>query len=306
MSYTVIAVERLVARYRDLLVLDHLTLDIGRGVLALLGPNGAGKTTLVDTVTTLRRPDAGRVRVLGHDVVRDAAQVRALLGVTGQQAGVDTVLTGRENLVLTGRLLGLGRAGARRRADELLERFELTGSAGRRVGTWSGGLRRRLDLAASLVTTPQVLVLDEPTAGLDARSQTTLWEEVRGIAAEGTAVVLTTQYLEEADVLADRVVVLDGGRVVADGSPDALRRTVGGEVVQVHGPDGSVQQVLPTDGSAADVGRVIGSLPRSARVTVRRPSMDEVFLHLTGGTSASAEPAAGGPDGAVADKKVNQ
>jgi len=282
MTYTVISIDGLVARYGDLVVLDHLTLDVGPGVLALLGPNGAGKTTLVDTVTTLRRPDAGRVRVLGHDVVEDTRTVRGLLGVTGQQASVDVVLTGRENLVLTGRLLGLGRAGARRRADELLERFDLTEPADRRVGTWSGGMRRRLDLAASLVTTPRVLVLDEPTTGLDARSRGVLWEEVRGIAAAGTTVLLTTQYLEEADVLADRIVVLDGGRVVADGTPGALRRAVGGEVVQVHDSAGAVTDVLSTDGSAADVARVLGALPPAARVTVRRPSMDEVFLHLTG------------------------
>ena len=288
MAYTVISVDGLVARYGDLVVLDHLTLDVGPGVLALLGPTGAGKTTLVDTVTTLRRPDAGRVRVLGHDVVEDTRTVRGLLGVTGQQASVDVVLTGRENLVLTGRLLGLGRAGARRRADELLERFDLTEAADRRVGTWSGGMRRRLDLAASLVTTPRVLVLDEPTTGLDARSRGVLWEEVRGIAAAGTTVLLTTQYLEEADVLADRIVVLDGGRVVADGTPDALRRAVGGEVVQVHDSAGAVADVLSTDGSAADVARVLGGLPPSARVTVRRPSMDEVFLHLTGDGTAAA------------------
>ena len=288
MTYTVISVDGLVARYGDLVVLDHLTLDVGPGVLALLGPNGAGKTTLVDTVTTLRRPDAGRVRVLGHDVVEDTRTVRGLLGVTGQQASVDIVLTGRENLVLTGRLLGLGRAGARRRADELLERFDLTEPADRRVGTWSGGMRRRLDLAASLVTTPRVLVLDEPTTGLDARSRGVLWEEVRGIAAAGTTVLLTTQYLEEADVLADRIVVLDGGRVVADGTPDALRRAVGGEVVQVHDSAGAVTDVLSTDGSAADVARVLGALPPAARVTVRRPSMDEVFLHLTGDGTAAA------------------
>jgi ABC-2 type transport system ATP-binding protein len=288
MAYTVIEIEGLDARFGDLVVLDGLSLDIGPGVVALLGPNGAGKTTLVDTVTTLRRPDAGRVRVLGHDVVEEARAVRALLGVTGQQASVDVVLTGRENLVLTGRLLGLGRAGSRRRAEELLERFDLTEPADRRVGTWSGGMRRRLDLAASLVTTPRVLVLDEPTTGLDARSRAALWEEVRAIAAAGTTVLLTTQYLEEADVLADRVVVLDGGRVVADGTPDALRRTVGGEVVQVHDAAGAVTDVLATDGSAAGVARVLGGLPPTARVTVRRPSMDEVFLHLTGGGSAAS------------------
>ena len=295
MTYTVISIDGLVARYGDLVVLDHLTLDVGPGILALLGPNGAGKTTLVDTVTTLRRPDAGRVRVHGHDVVADAPTVRGLLGVTGQQASVDVVLTGRENLVLTGRLLGLGRAGSRRRADELLERFDLTEPADRRVATWSGGMRRRLDLAASLVTTPRVLVLDEPTTGLDARSRGALWEEVRGIAAAGTTVLLTTQYLEEADVLADRVVVLDGGRVVADGTPDALRRAVGGEVVQVHDSAGAVTEVLSTDGSAADVARVLGRVAPAARVTVRRPSMDEVFLHLTGdGTAGSSQPAGAG------------
>jgi ABC-2 type transport system ATP-binding protein len=296
MTYTVISVEGLTARYGDRVVLDRLTLDIGPGVLALLGPNGAGKTTLVDTVTTLRRPDSGRVRVLGHDVVEEAPAVRALLGVTGQQASVDVVLTGRENLVLTGRLLGLGRVGSRRRADELLARFDLVEPADRRVGTWSGGMRRRLDLAASLVTTPRVLVLDEPTTGLDARSRRALWEEVRAVAAAGTTVLLTTQYLEEADVLADRVVVLDGGRVVADGTPDALRRTVGGEVVQVHDAAGAVTDVVSTDGSAADVARVVAGLPPTARVTVRRPSMDEVFLHLTGDGSrkstGSAAPAA--------------
>ena len=303
MTYTVISVEGLTARYGDRVVLDRLTLDIGHGVLALLGPNGAGKTTLVDTVTTRRRPDSGRVRVLGHDVVEEGAAVRALLGVTGQQASVDVVLTGRENLVLTGRLLGLGRVGSRRRADELLARFDLAEPADRRVGTWSGGMRRRLDLAVSLVTTPRVLVLDEPTTGLDARSRRALWEEVRTVAAAGTTVLLTTQYLEEADVLADRVVVLDGGRVVADGTPDALRRAVGGEVVQVHDAAGAVTEVVSTDGSAADVARVVGGLPPTTRVTVRRPSMDEVFLHLTGAgsrtstasTASAASPASAAP-----------
>ena len=232
--------------------------------------------------------------MLGHDVVRDAAQVRSLLGVTGQQASVDDVLTGRENLVLTGRLLGLGRAGARRRADELLERFDLTGSAGRRVGTWSGGMRRRLDLAASLVTTPRVLVLDEPTTGLDARSRAVLWDEVRAIAAGG--------HRRSPDDPVPR----GGGRARRPrrrhrrgaGRGRRLARThcgrrVGGEVVQVHDPDGRVERVLPTDGSAADVGRVIGGLPRSARVTVRRPTMDEVFLHLTGDGPGSAGTATG-------------
>ncbi|HET9020904.1 MAG TPA: ATP-binding cassette domain-containing protein [Ornithinibacter sp.] len=282
MTYTVIALDGLVVRYGRHVVLDHLSLDVGPGVLALLGPNGAGKTTLVDTVTTLRRPDAGTARVLGHDVVRHARTVRSMLGVTGQQASVDGVLTGRENLVLTGRLLGLGRSGSADRAEELLERFDLREAADRRVRTWSGGLRRRLDLAVSLVTTPRVLVLDEPTTGLDARSRAAVWDEVRGVAAAGTAVLLTTQYLEEADVLADRVVVLDAGRLVADGSPSALRSRVGGDVVQVHGADGEVVRSLPTAGTASDVARVLSALPSSARVTVRRPTMDEVFLHLTG------------------------
>ena len=281
MTHTVIAVEGLRKTYGSQVVLDHLDLAVGAGVLALLGPNGAGKTTLVNVLATLTRPDAGTARVLGHDVVREPREVRRLIGVTGQYAAVDEVLTGLENLVMVARLQGLRPAAARRRASGLLERFELADAGRRRVGTYSGGMRRRLDLAMSLVRSPRVVFLDEPTTGLDARSRQTLWDEVRALAAEGSSVLLTTQYLDEADALADRVVVLDHGRVVADGSPDRLKAQVGAEVVELLDADGRVERTLETDGTAADVARVLAGLPDDARVAVRRPTMDEVFLALT-------------------------
>lgn len=281
MTHTVIALEGLRKTYGSQVVLDHLDLAVGAGVLALLGPNGAGKTTLVNVLATLTRPDAGTARVLGHDVVREPGEVRRLIGVTGQYAAVDEVLTGLENLVMVARLQGLRPAAARRRASGLLERFELADAGRRRVGTYSGGMRRRLDLAMSLVRSPRVVFLDEPTTGLDARSRQTLWDEVRALAAEGSSVLLTTQYLDEADALADRVVVLDHGRVVADGSPDRLKAQVGAEVVELLDADGRVERTLETDGTAADVARVLAGLPDDARVAVRRPTMDEVFLALT-------------------------
>jgi daunorubicin resistance ABC transporter ATP-binding subunit len=294
MTHTVFELERLTKRYDGTAVLDGLDLRVGPGILALLGPNGAGKTTLVHVLSTLVRPDAGSARVLGHDVVTDARAVRRLIGVTGQDAAVDEVLTGTENVVMVGRLLGLAPSAARSRAAELLGRFDLQDAAGRRVGTYSGGMRRRLDLAMSLVRSPRVVFLDEPTTGLDTRSRQTLWDEVRTLAAAGSTVLLTTQYLDEADALADRVVVLDEGRVVADGTPHELKSQVGGEVVQVHGADGRVERELATDGTADDVRRVLAGLAPGERVTVRRPSMDEVFLQLTGheatghGASAAA------------------
>ena len=289
MTHTVIEIERLTKRYGDHVVLDGVDLRVGAGITALLGPNGAGKTTLVHVLSTLVRPDAGTARVLGHDVVAGARAVRGLIGVTGQYAAVDEMLTGAENLVMVARLLGLRVPEARRRASELLARFDLEDAARRRVSTYSGGMRRRLDLAMSLVRAPRVVFLDEPTTGLDARSRQTLWEEVRTLAAAGSTVLLTTQYLDEADALADRVVVLDDGQVVADGTPHQLKSQVGGEVVQVHAADGRVQDELPTDGTADDVRRVLAGLPADARVTVRRPSMDEVFLQLTGHPAADAQ-----------------
>lgn len=288
MAHTVISLEGLRKTYGSQVVLDHLDLAVGAGVLALLGPNGAGKTTLVNVLATLTRPDAGTARVLGHDVVRESGEVRRLIGVTGQYAAVDEVLTGLENLVMVARLQGLRPAAARRRASDLLERFDLADAGRRRVGTYSGGMRRRLDLAMSLVRSPRVVFLDEPTTGLDARSRQTLWDEVRALAAEGSSVLLTTQYLDEADALADRVVVLDHGRVVADGSPDRLKAQVGAEVVELLDADGRVERTLETDGTAADVARVLAGLPDDTRVAVRRPTMDEVFLALTGREEVAA------------------
>ena len=283
MTSPTIELREITKRYGSGPVLDRLDLRVDPGILALLGPNGAGKTTLVRILATLTRPDEGSARILGHDVVGEARAVRRLIGVTGQYAAVDEMLTGQENLVLVGRLLGLRADAARARSAELLDRFQLSDASRRWVSTYSGGMRRRLDLAMTLVRPPRLLILDEPTTGLDARSRQTLWEEIRRLAAAGSTVLLTTQYLEEADALADRIVVLDKGRVVADGSPDTLKRQVGGELVQVHGVDGRVERELPTDGTAADVARVAAGLPPDARVTVRRASLDDVFLQLTGG-----------------------
>ncbi|HET8641835.1 MAG TPA: ATP-binding cassette domain-containing protein [Pseudonocardiaceae bacterium] len=209
-------------------VLTGVDLAVERGtLLALLGQNGAGKTTFVRILTTLLRPDRGRGAVNGYDVVRQANDVRASIGLTGQNTAVDKLLTGRENLVMMGRLCDLGPAGARRRAEQLLEQFELVDAADRQVKTYSGGMRRRLDLSISLITAPPVLFLDEPTTGLDPRSRLTMWDTIRALLGGGTTVLLTTQYLEEADRLADQVAVLDGGRIVAQGTPNELKRKVG-------------------------------------------------------------------------------
>ena len=210
--------------FGDLCVLDGVDLAVRSGtVTALLGPNGAGKTTTVGILSTLLRPDAGTVRVAGHDVVTQPAAVRAAIGVTGQLSAVDDLLTGAENLRLMASLHHLGRRVGRERVDALLTQFALTDAARKPVSTWSGGMRRKLDLAMTLVGTPAVAFLDEPTAGLDPRSRRTLWDEVRALVAAGTTILLTTQYLEEADRLADRVAVLDGGRIVAEGTPAELK-----------------------------------------------------------------------------------
>ena len=215
-----------------------LTVQLG-GILGLLGPNGAGKTTAVRVLTTLLRPDSGQARVLGLDVVRQAAEVRHHIGLTGQYAALDDYLTGRANLIMIGQLGRLGRSQARRRADELLGRFDLTQAAGRAVKTYSGGMRRRLDLAASLIGDPEVLFLDEPTTGLDPNSRAVMWEIIRELAAEGATLLLTTQYLEEADQLASQVAVIDAGRVVAEGTPDQLKGKVGEDRILVQLTPGS-------------------------------------------------------------------
>jgi oleandomycin transport system ATP-binding protein len=303
-----IRVEGLQKRFGDTRALDGVDLEVEAGtVLGLLGPNGAGKTTTVRTLATLVRPDSGRAFVGGYDVVAQATEVRRLIGLTGQYASVDENISGRENLYLIGRLLDLSARKAKARADELLERFGLTAAATRPVRGYSGGMRRRLDLAASLVGNPRVLFLDEPTTGLDPRSRNDLWDEVRSFVAGGSTVLLTTQYMEEAEALADRVVVIDHGRVVTAGTPDQLRARVGGRVLHVRME--RADEVTDAAKALADAGlgaavtdepagrlslpmadeqwltaalRVIGGLGLTiAEIETRLPSLDEVFLTFT-------------------------
>ncbi|MFB7892682.1 ATP-binding cassette domain-containing protein [Microbacterium sp. NPDC056044] len=266
-------------------VLDGLDLAVARGeIFALLGPNGAGKTTTINVLTTLVRPDTGTATVAGIDVARDPEQVKRRISLTGQSAAVDDALTGTENLVMLGRLSGLSRRTARVRAGELLARFGLTDAATRRVGTYSGGMRRRLDLALSFVVAPEILFLDEPTTGLDTRSRRELWEVIRSLADAGTTVFLTTQYLEEADHLADRIAVLDAGRIVAVGTAAELKARVGGDAVELHDAHGELLRKVPTDGSVSGLRRALDVLDESGAegiVTLRRPSLDDVFLALT-------------------------
>ena len=296
--------------YGDVRALDGVSIDVAAGsVFALLGPNGAGKTTLVRILTTLLEPDAGRGTVAGYDVVSQRTELRNIIGLAGQFAAVDEHLTGRENLEMVGRLYHLDAAIARRRAGELLERFSIDGAADRRVKTYSGGMRRRLDLAASLVAEPEVLFLDEPSTGLDPRGRNELWTVIREIARAGTTVLLTTQYLDEADQLADRIAVIDLGRLIAEGTAEHLKRQTGGEVLTVTVAESrltnTVASVLGRHADErpqvdAEVGRVsisvtngAGSLATIVReldatgvsisgIELREPSLDEVFLALTG------------------------
>jgi len=299
----------LVKRFGKTTALDGVDLVARRGrVLGMLGPNGAGKTTAVRILATLLRPDDGQASVCGYDVLRDAHQVRQLIGLTGQYASVDEGLSGTNNLLMIGRLLGLPRAAARARAAELLARFELTEAAARPAKTYSGGMRRRLDLAASLVGSPRVLYLDEPTAGLDPRSRTDVWDMVRGLVADGVTVLLTTQYLEEADHLAHDIVVIDHGKVVATGTPDELKAKAGSQVLRVTPADPArmaevtalMAGLIGTEVTPDADGRVAtapagdpGLVPRVfrelddrgielAEFTLRRASLDEVFFALTG------------------------
>jgi ABC-2 type transport system ATP-binding protein len=300
----------LVKQYGRHRVLDGIDLAVPEGsVLALLGPNGAGKTTTVRILATLTRPDGGSARVAGHDVIREPLAVRSAISLTGQFTAVDDQQTGRENLVMVGRLRRFGRAGAARRAAELLERFDLVDAADRFAGTWSGGMRRRLDLAMSLVAAPRVLFLDEPTTGLDPASRSTMWAAIGDLVVGGTTIVLTTQYLEEADRLADRIVLLDRGRVAAEGTADALKARVGGERLVLGfddvaaqrraahrlapsgaTADGELTVALPSDGGADHVRRVLDDLAAAgipvARVATTRPTLDDVFLALTGARPA--------------------
>jgi ABC-2 type transport system ATP-binding protein len=306
----------LVKCYGKLRALDGIDLCVEPGqVFGFLGPNGAGKTTTIRILATLTRPDAGWARVFGHDVTTDADAVRALVSVTGQFASLDTDLTGMENMLLLGRLRGLSRRGARRRASDLLEAFDLTAAAGRPVASYSGGMARRLDIAASLIVTPDVLCLDEPTTGLDPRSRAQVWELIRSVAQTGTLVLLTTQYLAEADQLAKRIAVIDRGRIVAAGTSGQLKAMVGAGILRVRLIDGQQRALagsvlgaalagpvgldadpqalsvpLPADASPAEMGGVVGralsELSRCgvalAEVTLGQPSLDEAFLALTG------------------------
>ena len=301
-----ITVTGLRKAYRDHQVVDGVDLEVAAGsVQALLGPNGAGKTTIVEILTTYLRPDAGTARVAGHDLLSDGAGVRGAIGVTGQFSAVDPLLTGAENLQLMADLFHLPRAAGRARVAGLLERFDLTGVAGRATSTWSGGERRKLDLAMTLIADPRVIFLDEPTTGLDPRSRRAMWDVVRSLAADGVTVFLTTQYLEEADQLADRVALLDGGRIVAEGTPAELKQRIpGGHIRLVLADardldeaeravggvrdDAGLALQVPADGGVRALRTVLDLLDRlgvePAELSVHTPDLDDVFLALTGRT----------------------
>ncbi len=318
-----IRVRGVVKHYGELRALDGVDLEAAAGtVLGLLGPNGAGKTTAVRVMTTLLKPDAGEITVAGLDAVRDAARLRERIGLAGQYAAVDENLTGAENLTMVGRLYGMPRSQAKQRAQELLERFDLSEAGGRPARGYSGGMRRRLDLAAALVARPPVLFLDEPTTGLDPRSRLALWETIETLVADGTTVLLTTQYLDEADRLADRIAVIDRGKVIADGTSDELKDRVGGERLEIHLSDGTqagavcatlapmaAEAPFSEDGLVKlTVRQRTGAIVEAVRrldeagvgvddIGMKRPTLDDVFLTLTGHAAEERDDDAAKEDG---------
>jgi len=328
-THSPLAIEAngIVKSFGDVRAVDGVDLAVRTGsVYGVLGPNGAGKTTTIRMLATLLRPDAGSARVLGHDIVNDAEAVRGLVSLTGQLASVDEDLTGWENLVLIGRLLGLKRPGAKARATELLEAFGIAEAAGRLVKNYSGGMRRRLDLSASIVVTPQLMFLDEPTTGLDPRSRNQVWSIIRTLVAEGTTILLCTQYLDEADQLADRIAVIDRGKVVAEGTAGQLKASVGSGSLHVRllDPDQrpQAQRVLvreladvhlkpdpaalsapcaDADRAAQAIAALSGAGVNIANFSLGQPSLDEVFLALTG---RSAEDASSEQSGATREEQI--
>jgi len=314
MSYTVTA-SGITKSFGGRLALDHVDLAIDAGsVFALLGPNGAGKTTMVRILATLVRPDAGTATVAGHDLLADPVGVRRSISLTGQYAAVDDKLTGQENLEMMARLLHLPRRAVRARTAELLAAFDLEDARDLRVGTYSGGMKRRLDLAISMIERPELVFLDEPTTGLDPRSRDQVWGTVRDLADDGVTILLTTQYLEEADQLADMIAMLDRGQVVARGTADQLKSSIGTEVIRLQFGDrnsynralGQLDAVradrrlhileVASNGSAAQVRRLLSHLEAAGapalKVSTHRPSLDDVFLSLTGGQAAATASAA--------------
>ena len=317
-----IEADGLIKHYGKTKALDGFDLTVPPGtVYGLLGPNGAGKTTAVRVLATLLRPDGGSARVLGHDVTTEAATVRRTIGLTGQYAALDEYLTGRANLIMIGQLSRLTAKAAKQRADDLLEQFDLTAAASRAVKTYSGGMRRRLDLAASLIGRPSVLFLDEPTTGLDPSARALMWDIVRQLVADGTTLLLTTQYLDEADVLASRVAVIDGGKVIAEGTPAELKASVGGQRLLItladesdafaaakalapftttpiipNGPTRLIEApVIATDGLATDVVRSLDAAGvKVSEISVRSASLDDVFLTLTGHMAEDKDEKTGG------------